>query len=189
MLISQGSGQVLWTCMGRNKMLPPSMSLQAMGEIAGVNTSSLGGYLHSSKTRPDGWKGATINSLATCSMWRGMGFVRLYLAHDWPYDENKQPHHTGSATWVNKDCAFHSTLGWRCQVCYWCIIKILWKRRHHHRRLEHMDTKSCGETLGINTWNGQVQMEHPWTLWNEMEELWQNKNSRRTQGFLQLKRG
>ena len=31
-------------------------------------------------------------------------------------------------------------------------------------------------------------MEHPWTLQNEMEELWQN-NGKMTQGFLQWKRG
>ena len=36
--------------MGR-KMLPPSTSLPVMGEIAGVNAASLGGYLHSTKTR------------------------------------------------------------------------------------------------------------------------------------------
>ena len=46
----QGSGQVLWTYTGR-KTLPPSTSLQVMGEIAGVNTAPLGGYLHSTKTR------------------------------------------------------------------------------------------------------------------------------------------
>ena len=46
-----GSGQVLLTCRGRNKTLLPSTSLLVMGEIAGVNTASLGGYLHSSKTR------------------------------------------------------------------------------------------------------------------------------------------
>ena len=48
---SVGSGQVLWTCMGMNKTLPPSTSLPVMGGIAGVNTASLGGYLHSSKKR------------------------------------------------------------------------------------------------------------------------------------------
>ena len=37
--------------MGRNKMLLPSTSLSVMGEIAGVNTTSLGGHLHSSKKR------------------------------------------------------------------------------------------------------------------------------------------
>ena len=42
------SGQVLWTCTGRNMKLPPS-SLPVMGKIAGVNTASLGGYLHSEK--------------------------------------------------------------------------------------------------------------------------------------------
>ena len=46
----QGSGQVLWTYTGR-KTLPPSTSLPVRGEIAGVNTASLGGYLHSAKTR------------------------------------------------------------------------------------------------------------------------------------------
>ena len=39
-----GSGQVLWTCTGMNKTLPPSMSLSAMGEIAGVNMALLGGW-------------------------------------------------------------------------------------------------------------------------------------------------
>ena len=43
-------GQILWTCMGRDKMLPPSMSLLVLSEIAGVNKASLGRYLHSSKT-------------------------------------------------------------------------------------------------------------------------------------------
>ena len=41
---------VLWTYMGR-KTLPPSTSLPVVGEIAGVNTASMGGYLHSTKTR------------------------------------------------------------------------------------------------------------------------------------------
>ena len=46
-----GSWQILWTCTGRNKTFPPSMSLPVMGKIAGVNTASLGGYLHSKKKR------------------------------------------------------------------------------------------------------------------------------------------
>ena len=50
MTCDQGSGPVLWTYTGR-KTLPPCMSLLVMGEIAGVNTASLGGYLHSTKTR------------------------------------------------------------------------------------------------------------------------------------------
>ena len=48
--LRQGRGQVLWTYTGR-KTLPPSTSLPVMGEIAGVSTASLGGYLHSTKTR------------------------------------------------------------------------------------------------------------------------------------------
>ena len=50
MACDQGSWPVLWTYTGR-KTLPPSMSLPVMGEIAGVNTASLGGCLHSTKTR------------------------------------------------------------------------------------------------------------------------------------------
>ena len=47
----KGSGQVIWTCTGRNKTLPPSTSLPVMGEIAGIKTASLGAYLHSSEKR------------------------------------------------------------------------------------------------------------------------------------------
>ena len=50
MTCDQGSRPVLWTYMGR-KTLPPFTSLPVMVEIAGVNTASLGGYLHSTKTR------------------------------------------------------------------------------------------------------------------------------------------
>ena len=46
----QGNGPVLWTYTGRKTFLP-STSLPVMGEIAGVNKASLGGYLHSTKTR------------------------------------------------------------------------------------------------------------------------------------------
>ena len=46
----EGGSVFLWTYTGR-KTLPPSTSLPLMGEIAGVNTASLGGYLHSTKTR------------------------------------------------------------------------------------------------------------------------------------------
>ena len=50
-LRQRGSGKVLSTCTGRNKTLPPSTSLPLMGKMAGVNTASLGGYLHSKKKR------------------------------------------------------------------------------------------------------------------------------------------
>ena len=130
------------------------MSLSIISEIAGVNTASVGGYLHSSTARARWAEDSTMNSTATCSTWRGMGFVRLCLASDSPYDENKQPYNTGSVVArVNKDRAFHRTSGRRCQACYWCIIKDSWKRQHHHRHLEHNDTKSCMETLGNNTRN------------------------------------
>ena len=142
------------------------------------------------KQGSDEWKGSMMNSTATCLTWRGMGSVRLYFVQDSPCDDNTQPYHTRSdATRVNKGHAFADTPGRRCKVCYWCIIEDLRKRQQHHRHLEHKDTKSCRETSGTNTRNGQVQMEHPWTLWNEMEELWRNNNRGRTQSFLQWKRG
>ena len=50
-MYTRDSGHVLWTYTGRNKMLPPSMCLPLMGEIASVNKASLGGCLHSSRTR------------------------------------------------------------------------------------------------------------------------------------------
>ena len=67
------------------------------------------------------------------------------------------------------------------KICHWCIVWDSWKRQHHHWHMEHKDTKSCTETLGTNTRNGQVQMEQPLTQWNDVEELWRNNNRRRTQ--------
>ena len=60
-----------------------------MGKAAGVNTASLGGYLHSSKTRAR-WAVEFHDELLNGHMFnleRGMGSVRLYLARDLPYDE------------------------------------------------------------------------------------------------------
>ena len=83
------------------------------------------------------------------------------------------PKHSNQTTnkQTNHQCthhAFHCTSGWRCQEFYWCIIKDLLKRQHHHRYVERKDTKTCRETPGTNTRNGQVHLEHSWTLWNEM---------------------
>ena len=85
----QGSGPVLWISTGR-RMLPPSASLPVMGEIAGVNTASLGGYLHCTKTRARWAEGFhELNGYV-----RGMGSARLYFAQDSPCDDNIQPYHT-----------------------------------------------------------------------------------------------
>ena len=43
--------EFLWACTGRNKTLPPATSLAVKCKIAGVNTASQGGYLHSKKKR------------------------------------------------------------------------------------------------------------------------------------------
>ena len=67
-----------------------STSLPVMGEIAGVNMTSLGGYLHISKTRARWAKRSMMNSKAMCSTWRGMGSVRPYLAPDSPCDKKTQ---------------------------------------------------------------------------------------------------
>ena len=77
-----GSGQAFWTCRERNKMLPSSRSLLVMGEIVGVNMTSLANIFTVQRRGQDEWKGSTMNSMATCSTWRGMGSIRLYLAGD-----------------------------------------------------------------------------------------------------------
>ena len=59
---------------------------------------------------PDGRKGSTMNSTATCSTWRGMGSVRLYFAQDSPCDNNTQPYQTGSVA----ARYFRRTPGRRC---------------------------------------------------------------------------
>ena len=80
---NQGSGLVLWTFTGR-KTLPPSTSLPVMGEIAGVNTASLGGYLHSMKTRArwaDGFHDEINGHVFDLER---DGSVRLYFALESP---------------------------------------------------------------------------------------------------------
>ena len=52
---------------------------------------------------PDGRKGSTMNSKATCSTWRGTGSVRLHFSRDSPCDDNKQPYTGSVAARVNKD--------------------------------------------------------------------------------------
>ena len=49
----------------------------------------------------------------------------------------------------------------------WFTVMIRNKIEHNHRHMERKDT-SCRETPGTNTRNGQVHLEHSWTLWNEM---------------------
>ena len=155
----QGSGQVLWAY-----TLPPSTSLLVMGEIAGVNTASLGVYLHSTKTRARWAEGFQELDGHVFDLERDW-LRQVVLVQDSQCDDSTQPYHTGSvAARVNKDRAFRRKPGRRCQVCYWCIIEDSRKRQHHHWHLEHKDSKSCRETSGTNTRNGQVQMEHPWTL-------------------------
>ena len=123
------------------------------------------------------------------SAWRRMGSVRLYLVLESPWGENQQPYHTGSvAARLNNARAFRRTTARSFQALYWCVIKDSLKRQHHHWHREDKDTKSCWETPETNTQNGQLQIEHSWTLWNEMEGLWRNNKRGKTQGFLQWKR-
>ena len=159
MTCEQGSGPVLWTY-----TLSPSTNLPVMGEIAGVNTASLGGYLHATKTRVRWAEGPHEFNGHVFDLDRD-GLRQVVLAQDSPCNDNTQPYHTGSVTArVNKDRTFCRTPGRRSQVCYWCIIEGSRKRQHHHLHLEHKDSKSCREISGTNTRNGQVRMVHLWTL-------------------------
>ena len=78
-----------------------------MGEIAGVSGHHWAYIFIVRRQGPDGRKGSTMSSTATCSTWRGMGLLRLYFALDSQCDDNTQPYHTGSvATRVNKTAPF-----------------------------------------------------------------------------------
>ena len=77
---------------------------------------------------PDGWKGSTINSTATCLTWRGMGSVRLYLAHDSPYVENKQPYHTKSSVVPQQPSPLRDDDDDDChwEIKLYCIVSHAW---------------------------------------------------------------
>ena len=66
-----------------------------MGEIAGVNTASLGVYLHSTKTRARWAEGFHQLNGHVFDLERD-GLRHVVLAQDSPCDDNTQPFHTGS---------------------------------------------------------------------------------------------
>ena len=92
-------------------VLPPSTSLPVKGEIAGVNTTSLGGYLHRTKTRARWAEGFHELNGHMFDLERD-GLRQVVLAQDSPCDDNTQPYHTGSvAARINRDRAFRRTPG------------------------------------------------------------------------------
>ena len=163
-MLTGGSGQVLWTCTGR-KTLPPSASLPVIGEIAGVNTTSLGGHLYSTKTRAR-WAEGFHNELNghVFDLERD-GFRQAVLCprHTMRRQHTTIPYRMGRRS-GQQGLRLPPYTRTEVSICYWCIIEDSSKRQHHHRHLEHKDTKNCWETSRTNTRNGQVQMEHPWTL-------------------------
>ena len=114
-----------------------------MGEIAGVNTASLGGYLHSTKTRAR-WAEAfhELNGHVFDQERDGLRQVVLCLrltTHNHA-DDNTQPYHTGSvAARVNKDRAFRRTPG--TEVSSMLLV--------HHRRFEEETSPSALGTQGL----------------------------------------
>ena len=196
-LLSSGSGQVLWTYKWRNRTLPPSTSLSLMGKIASVNTESLSEYLHS-KTKRDKWAEGFHDELNCHVFDPERGCLRQVVLCPWLtvwWKQATTPYRIGCCRGQKRTRLPPYT---RTEVSSMLLV-------HNQRSLEeatsprHMerkDTKSCRESPGTNTRNGQVQMERPCTLWNEMEKLWRNKNRGKKQGcwffcccFFQWKRG
>ena len=138
MIMSKGQGyldseHVLETCTGRSKTLATSKSLPVMDETAGVNTASLGGRLHSSKTWAR-WAERFHNELN--STWRGWAPSALPMSL---HKRNQQPYHSESvAAWVNTDRTFRHAPGRRCQS----MLLV------HHRRLVAHGTQGHEEQWG-----------------------------------------
>ena len=141
-----------------------------MGKIAGVNTASLGVYFHSTKTRARWAEGFHELNGHVFNLERD-GLHQVVLAQDSPCDDNTQPYHTGSvAARVNKNRAFRRTSGRRCQVRYWCTIEDSRKRQHHHRHLEHKDSKSCREIQELT----HEMDRYRWNILGLCEMRWKN---------------
>ena len=137
----------------------PSTSLPVKGEIAGVNTASLGGYLHSTKTRAR-WAELELNGHVFDLERDGLRQVVLCPRFTMrcqhttiPYRISRRPGQQGPHlppfTRTSAKCATGAS------------SKI---RRIDNIIIGTWNTKSFRETPGTNTRNGQVQMEHPWTL-------------------------
>ena len=55
-------------------------------------------------------------------------------------------------------------------MCYWCIIDDSRKRQHHHRHLEHKDTKTCRETSEL----AHEMDRYRWNILGLCEMRWKN---------------
>ena len=73
-------GHVLWTCTGRNNMLP----LSQLSVTSLVSTWHRWVDVFIVRLRSNGQKGAMMKPTATRLTWTGMGLVRLYLALESP---------------------------------------------------------------------------------------------------------
>ena len=112
------------------------------------------------KLRPDGRKGPITNSTDTCSTWRGMGSVRLYFAFETPWEKPATiPFRIG-----RRPCQ----QGPRLPPYTRTEVSLV----HHQIFVEKNITIGTWRTRTLRaagklqelTRNGQVQMEHPWTL-------------------------
>ena len=121
-------------------------------------------------------------------VWHGEGWAPpCDIAQDTPHvNDNHNSIHTGSVVARNKDRAFRCwPSGRRWKVCDWWTKIATCQKQHHYRHLEREITESSRKSWRTNTWNEEIPMEHPWTLWSTLEKLWWNIYSRRPQAIFQ----
>ena len=166
------------------------MSLPVMAEIAGVNTASLGGCLHSSKTWARLAEGFHDELNSHVFDLERNGLCQVVLC-PWVTMRNTSNHtlpdRSPAGLTRTVPSAAHQDGG--VKHASGASSKIRGRDNITISTWNKKDTKSCEETPRTNTRNVQLQMEHPWILRNQIEELWQNNDRRRAQCFRQWKRG
>ena len=146
-----------------------------MGEIAGINTASLGGCLHCTNTKARWVEGFhdELNSRMFHLERDGLRQVVPFPCDTMTWQQMMGPYRISCRPGLQ---GLHLLPYIRMEVLSMVLV-------HHPRFVEEatsplthgtQDTKSCEETPGTNTWNGQVQVEHPWSLWNQMKEHWED---------------
>ena len=160
-----GSGQVLRTCTGR-KTLPPNTSLPVMGEIAGVDTAPLAVYFHSTKTRAR-WAEEfhdELNGHVFDLERDGLpsGCTLPVTHHAMTTSSHTIPDRSPPGSTRTAPSAVHQEGG----------VKYAAGASSKLRGRDNVTVSTCnirtqraaGKLQELTHRNGQVQLEHPWTL-------------------------
>ena len=116
--------------------------------------------------KPPRWRTSAV-------VWHGEGSAMpCDITQNTPHeDDNYNSVHTGSVVARNENRTFRCwPSGRRWKACDWRTKIVTCQKQHHYRHLECEITDSSRKGWRTNSWNEEIPMEHPWTLWSTVRK-------------------